>query len=236
MPWERVFVNQDVRTQFAQWHDTPAHSYQNYQAEIRLMVKLRFLVGLARRIAETIGTIAFPQVVETLGRLSSQLQVIEAFVLAMEVKGWRYGEYWLPDRELLYASQVQSQALYPEIVHTIRELAGGGLIMVPSSVEDFADPELATLIGKTQYSPATDSKGRVKLFKLAWDAIGSEFGSRHTQYEMFYSGPKVVTTGMAYRTFDWERATDLVDRCMAGYDLPQGPDTPGPPQDRRDST
>ena len=81
VPWERVFVNQDVRTQFAQWHETPAHSYQNYQAEVRLMVKLRFLVGLARRIAETIGVIAFPQVVETLGRLSSQLQVIEAFVI-----------------------------------------------------------------------------------------------------------------------------------------------------------
>ena len=39
---------------------------------------------------------------------------------------------------------------------------------------------------------------------------------------MFYSGPKVVTTGMAYRTFDWDRATDLVDRCMAGYDVPGG--------------
>ena len=140
VPWERVFVNQCVRTQFAQWHSTPAHSYQNYQAEVRLMVKLRFLVGLARRIAETIGVIAFPQVVETLGRLSSQLQVIEAFVYAMEAKGWRYGEYWLPDRELLYASQVQSQALYPEIVHTLRELAGGGMIMVPSSVEGFRGP------------------------------------------------------------------------------------------------
>ena len=231
--WERVFVNQDVRTQFAQWHETPAHSYQNYQAEVRLMVKLRFLVGLARRIAETIGVIAFPQVVETLGRLSSQLQVIEAFVIAMEAKGWRYGEYWLPDRELLYASQVQSQALYPEIVRTLRELAGGGMIMVPSSVEDFADPELAALIGRTQYSPATDSTGRVKLFKLAWDAVGSEFGSRHTQYEMFYSGPMVVTTGMAYRTFDWDRATDLVDRCMAGYDLAVGPGTPEAPDKGR---
>ena len=236
VPWERVFVNQDVRTQFAQWHSTPAHSYQNYQAEVRLMVKLRFLVGLARRIAETIGVIAFPQVVETLGRLSSQLQVIEAFVIAMEAKGWRYGEYWLPDRELLYASQVQSQALYPEIVHTLRELAGGGMIMVPSSVEDFADPELASLIGRTQYSPATDSTGRVKLFKLAWDAVGSEFGSRHTQYEMFYSGPKVVTTGMAYRTFDWDRATALVDRCMAGYDLPAGPGTPDAPDNGRETT
>ncbi len=222
VPWDRVFVNGDIRTQFAQWHATPAHSYQNYQAEIRLMVKLRFLVGLARRITETTASINFPQVVEKLGELSAQLQVIEAFVLAMEVKGWRFGEYYLPDRELLYASQVHSQDLYPKIIHTLRDLAGGGLIMLPSSVEDFANPEMAALIGRSQYSPAVDSVGRVKLFKLAWDAVGSEFGSRHTQYEMFYSGPKMVTTGMAFRTFDWDRATTLVDCCLDSFNLPDG--------------
>ena len=221
IPWDRVFVNGNVKTQFAQWHETPAHSYQNYQAEIRLMVKLRFLVGLARRIAETTASINFPQVVEILGELSSQLQVIEAFVIAMEAKGWQYNDYYLPDRELLYASQVQSQSLYPKILQTLRDLAGGGMIMLPSSVEDFADPEIASLIGRSQYSPTTDSVGRVKLFKLAWDAVGSEFGSRHHQYEMFYSGPKVVTTGMAYRTFDWDRATDLVDRCLDGIEAPK---------------
>jgi len=220
VPWERVFVNGDVPTQFAQWHSTPAHSYQNYQAEIRLMVKLRFLVGLARRITETTASINFPQVVEKLGELSSQLQVIEAFVIAMEAKGWRYGEYYLPDRELLYASQVQSQSLYPKVVQTLRDMAGGGMIMLPSSVEDFADPEIASVIERSQYSPATDPVGRVKLFKLAWDAVGSEFGSRHHQYEMFYSGPKMVTTGMAYRTFNWNRATNLVDRCLDDITTP----------------
>jgi len=185
------------------------------------MVKLRFLVGLARRITETTASINFPQVVETLGELSSQLQIIEAFVIAMETKGWRYGDYYLPDRELLYASQVQSQSLYPKILQTLRDLAGGGMIMLPSSVEDFADAEIASVIGRSQYSPVTDSVGRVKLFKLAWDAVGSEFGSRHHQYEMFYSGPKVVTTGMAYRTFDWDRATGLVDRCLESIDAPK---------------
>jgi hypothetical protein len=35
----------------------------------------------------------------------------------------------------------------------LRELAGGGLIMLPSSVADFANAELPRLIGKTQQSP-----------------------------------------------------------------------------------
>ena len=35
----------------------------------------------------------------------------------------------------------------------------------------------------------------MKFFKLAWDAVGSEFASRHVQYEMFYAGASFVTRG-----------------------------------------
>jgi 4-hydroxyphenylacetate 3-monooxygenase len=65
---------------------------------------------------------------------------------------------------------------------------------------------------------ATD---RVKLFKLAWDAVGSEFGSRHTQYEMFYAGAAFVTRGHAFRTCEWEQVTSMVDGYLARYDVPK---------------
>jgi 4-hydroxyphenylacetate 3-monooxygenase len=183
------------------------------------MVKLRFLVGLAHKITEIIGTINFPSVRETLGELSSYVSTIEAFVYGMESKGSHYGLYFVPDRALLYAAQVQSQIIYPRVIHLLRELSGGGLLMLPSCVEDFAHPEVGPLIERTQYSPMTNATGRVKFFKLAWDAVGSEFASRHTQYEMFYSGPRTVTTGMAYRTFDWPTATNPVDDFLSTYDV-----------------
>src|SRR4029077_16012143 len=52
VPWERVFVHRDTDMCRAQFHDTPSHAYQNYQAQIRLSVKLKFLCGLAHRITE----------------------------------------------------------------------------------------------------------------------------------------------------------------------------------------
>jgi len=55
--------------------------------------------------------------------------------------------------------------------------------------------------------------------KAAWDAIGSEFGSRHTQYEMFYAGARFVATGHSYRTFDWSAARGMVDHLLSTYDL-----------------
>ncbi len=195
VPWERVFINQDIAMCQRQFHATPAHVYQNYQAQIRLMVKMRFLVGIARRIAETNGVIDFPQVRETLGALAAQNTMVDALVHAMEVKGRMHGAYFVPDAHTLYSAQVLTQQLYAEVILALRELAGGGLIMLPSSVQDFADPELRNLIEKTQQSPVTSSEGRVKFFKLAWDAVGSEFASRHSQYEMFYAGASLRDQG-----------------------------------------
>ena len=219
VPWDRVFVNRDVAMCNRQFHATPAHVYQNYQAQIRLMVKMRFLVGIGRRIAETNGVTDFPQVRETLGTLAAKNTMVDALVHAMEVKGRKHGRYFIPDRHTLYSAQVLTQQMYGEVIATLRDLAGGGLIMLPSSVADFANPELRDLIGRTQQSPAASSEGRVKFFKLAWDAVGSEFASRHTQYEMFYAGASFVTKGHSYRTFDWDRCTQLVDRMLDGYSL-----------------
>ena len=223
VPWERVFVAGDVKMAQDQWHLTPAHVYQNYQCQIRLSVKMRFLIGLARRIAETNGIIGFPNVRETLGELASQATLVDALTDSMEVRGRRVdqpgGPYFVPDRATLYAAQVQTQTLYPKVINTLRELSGGGLIMLPSGVEDFRNPLLADLINRTQQSPVAGPEARVKLFKLAWDAVGSEFASRHTQYEMFYAGAPFVTRGNAFRTYDWQSATGLVDETLAGYNL-----------------
>ncbi len=217
VPWDRVFVAGDLAMIQKQFHATPAHVHQNHQSMIRLVVKLRFLLGIARRIAEMNGIIEFPQVREILGQLAAEAAVVEALVLAMEIKGQMRGRYFVPDPHLLYTAQVLTQQLYPRFTMALRELAGGGMIALPSSVRDFADPEIASLIERTQHSPVADARDKVKFYKLAWDAVGSEFGSRHAQYEMFYAGAGFVTKGNSFRTYDWTKATALVDRMLSSY-------------------
>ena len=219
VPWDRVFVDGSIEMCQKQFHATPAHVYQNYQAMIRLKVKLQFLVGIAHRITATNGITQFPQVREILGQLAAEAAMVDAFVNAMEAKGTRVGPYYVPDRHMLYSAQVLTQQVYPKVLNSLRELAGGGMIMLPSSVADFANPEIAALIEKTQQSPAASSRDRVKFYKLAWDAVGSEFGSRHHQYEMFYAGATFVTKGHSFRTYDWEGATGLVQTMLDSYNL-----------------
>ncbi|MEH2500456.1 4-hydroxyphenylacetate 3-monooxygenase [Bradyrhizobium sp. AZCC 1678] len=219
VPWDRVFIESNVEMCQKQFHATPCHVYQNYQAMIRLSVKLKFLTGLAHRIAEMNGVTQFPQVREMLGQLAAETGMVDALVAAMEAKGKQIGPYFIPDRHTLYSAQVLTQQLYSHILSSLRELAGGGMIMLPSSVADFANPEIAALIGKTQQSPKANSHDRVKFYKLAWDAVGSEFGSRHQQYEMFYAGATFVTKGHSYRTYDWAGADRLVQSMLDSYDL-----------------
>lgn len=97
IPWERVFTYRDTDMCRAQFHDAPTHVYQNYQAQIRLMIKTRFLLGLARKIAEVNGILNFPRVVETLGLLAAQVAMVEGLVQGMEAAGTQYGKYFVPN-------------------------------------------------------------------------------------------------------------------------------------------
>lgn len=217
IPWDRVFVLNDLKMAQSQWHDTRAHVFQNFQCIVRLTVKLKFLLGLARKIAEVNNIINYPQVRETLGLLAAKVNNIEALVIAMEIKGESFHEFYVPDRNILCTAQVIAQITYPEVVEAIRSLSGGGMIMVPSSWADFVTPETNAIIHKTQRSTVATSEQRVKLMKLAWDAVGSEFGSRHLQYEMFYSGAPFVTRGNSFRFFDWDEVKGAVDQFMDSY-------------------
>ena len=109
------------------------------------------------------------------------------------------------------------------MLEIIRELTGAAMITLPSSVRDFESAETAPDMERYMRSASSDAKKRVALMRLAWDFIGSEFGSRHAQYEKFYGGASFLVKQNVYRNFDFKRATALVD---AALNLPPVEDAP----------
>ncbi len=160
-----------------------------------------------------------PPVREQLGRLAAQAGMVESMMYGIEAAGEQQGDYWVPNRHHVYSAQVVTQDLYPKMINTIRELAGGAFIMLPSSFRDFDNPEIEPIIRKTQRSAALAPEAKVKFLKAAWDAVGSEFASRHTQYEMFYAGAQFVTAGHSFRTYGWDGSTKLLDQLMSSFAL-----------------
>ena len=104
----------------------------------------------------------------------------------------------------------------PDLMRTLRELAGGAFIAVPSSDRAFVGVDTAEDMRYFQAGDTPPEK-RVKLLKLIWDLVGTEFGGRQLQYDMFYSAAQHVADMRLYRWYDWSRGRAMVDRCLEGY-------------------
>lgn len=213
VPWERLFVYGDTAMCRKQFHSTAAEVLMDTQSLARLTAKLHFLTGLAQRMTEITGVSDFPSVREILGEMACNTLMIEGLFNSLIHCPVVQGDYVVPDKKHLYMCQAVAQSVYPKFIESLRKLAGGGVIMLPSSVDDLANPQTRELIEQTQYSTVASPLERVQVMKLAWDAIGSEFGSRHLQYEMFYSGPHFVALARVHSEYDWEAAKALA--CSA---------------------
>ena len=220
IPWERVFIFRNRQVTTDQWNRTPAHLLGNNQAQIRFSVKLDLLTGLAMRVAQMNGSDKFPPVRGTLGELAAHASMVTGLVLAQEQNCEidDHGVAW-PGRAESFAVQTLQSDFYPKLLHLVRDLAGGGVIQLPSGAGDYSNPEAAADFERYVQSPGYRSVERVKLLKLVWDLVGSEFAGRHEQYEMFYAGAPFLVRARMVQVYDFDRATGIVDSILAGYDL-----------------
>lgn len=224
IPWERIFVFRDIAGLRRQFFDTGAHLLGNWQAQNRLAVKLQFLAGIARKVAAVNGVDKFPGVVEKLGELASLVSLVESGVLAAEyTAGPDPQGMWRPGPRAVYGAMGLQSELYPRVLAILRDLVGGGVLQVPSSAADMTNPETRADIDRYVHSPGIAAEDRVKLFKLAWDAVGSEFAGRHHQYELFYAGAPFVVKGYAFRNYGFDGPLADVDAFLADYTLETTP-------------
>src|SRR5207245_7243835 len=101
---------------------------------------------------------------------------------------WTDG-YVLPNIDSGLAYCVIASLAYPKIKEIIENTLASALIYLPSSALDFKVPELRPYLDQfVRGSNGYTAEDRVKLMKLMWDAIGTEFGGRHELYERNYFG------------------------------------------------
>lgn len=219
VPWEDVFIYRDIEILRAQTTETEFRTYGNSQAQIRLAAKVKFLIGLAHRMVESNNVVRLPAVQEKLGELAALAAVVEGMVHAAEANATVIDGVYVPHRRFIFAAMAMQSDIYPRILHLIRDLAGGGMIQTPSSVADFISEETSADIARYYSAGDADATERVKLFKLAWDAVGSELGGRHQQYEMFYAGPPFALKMLNAQHYGYDEPTALVDEFLETYDL-----------------
>jgi len=113
---------------------------------------------------------------------------------------------------------------YPKIKEIIENTLASALIYLPSSAHDFKVPELRPYLDQfVRGSNGYSAEERVKLMKLLWDAIGTEFGGRHELYERnyfgSYEGVRFEIFKAAEQTGQTAQYKGFAEQCLAEYDL-----------------
>jgi len=221
VPWERVFVHRDAVLAREIYVKTPGHCYGNHQSNVRFHAKLRLIVGLASRIAQSSGAADIPAVREVLGRFAA-LEAALAGMIAGQIQDaedWPAG-YKTFNRRYMYAALNWCTESHSAIIDALRELCGAGVFQMPADISVLEDPKLREQFEHYWHTPQGDATSRMKLYKLAWDLIGSEFAGRHLQYEKFYAGASFIVRGHSFREAPWTDFHKVVDDLMASYGLP----------------
>ena len=235
VPWEKVFVHDDALLSRDIYIKTPSHCFGNHQSNVRYWSKMRLLLGLCSRIAHATGADQVPAVRETLGKMAVVESTIGGLVHGQinAFESWPQG-YVCFNRRFMYAGLDWCTQNYSAFIDQLRELCGGGVFQMPADISVLDDPALAEQFATYWQTPQADAVTRMKLFKLAWDMVGSEFAGRHLQYEKFYAGASFIIRNHSYRETDWSEFNKLVEDLMATYDC-RGVEEPASASARRDA-
>jgi 4-hydroxyphenylacetate 3-monooxygenase len=215
VPWERVLTYNRVDMARAAFSDTPAHTLGNAQAHIRLLAKMRLILGVIKKVAEVNAIIGLQPVRDTLSQLAVQVAMLEGLIEAENARAelWPNG-YIAQDRQAMYATMAWSTTNFHSFVETVRELLGSHPFQQPADVSVFDNKVTSELYSRFVMAEPEEAVERYKLMRLAWDLVGSEFASRHAQYEMFYNGAQHVNRTRVWHFFRWDVVENEAERAL----------------------
>ncbi|MFC4950174.1 4-hydroxyphenylacetate 3-hydroxylase family protein [Pseudonocardia sp. GCM10023141] len=192
---------------------------------VRLAVKFDFLVGLLLKGLEMTGGGDFRGVQTRIGELICYRNLFWTCVDSMvnEPVAWTDGTL-VPNPNAASVYRLMMTQAYPRAKEIFEQDLGSALIYANSNSVDWSVPEIREYLDKyVRGSGGRPAVDRVKIMKLIWDAIGSEFGGRHELYERNYSGNHESIRLEAYfgqlQSGQTEAYTGLVDKCLSEYDV-----------------
>jgi 4-hydroxyphenylacetate 3-monooxygenase len=225
VPWENVFVYGDLEKANNFFPRTGFLPRFVVHGCTRLAVKLDFIAGLLLKAVEATGSKDFRGVQANVGEVIAWRNLFWGLSDAMvrNPRPW-IGDYILPNMDPGSAYHVIATIAYSKIKYIIEQTVASGLIYLNSHALDFKNEDIRPYMDRyMRGSNGYTAEDRVKLMKLLWDTLGTEFGGRHELYEINYAGSteeirRYCLFG-AQASGAADRMKGFAEQCMAEYDL-----------------
>jgi 4-hydroxyphenylacetate 3-monooxygenase oxygenase component len=215
VPWERVFLYGDVKMGNALFAQASIRNHTGHQTAIRGLAKCQLVTGIAIAMTRTVKSDVFLHVQEQLGELLGYLQLIEAAILMAEQNAEPTGRGAVrPAYAPLQALRYHLPKMYERMVQVTQVLGAGGLLINPMEAD--LRSEIGSDIARYYRGAGVDAEKRIALYKLAWDATGTQFGQRMLQYERYYAGDPVRVGASYYLDHDVGHLLAQVERALTG--------------------
>ena len=223
VPWEKVIVHDNPGLSRDIYIKTAAHVLSNHQSNVRFGSKLRFMVGVASLITRFTGARDIPSVRDTLARLAAMEAGYHAMIDGqIEACAPFDNGFVIFNRRYMYAAIHWAMEHHSELIDIMRELIGGGQFQFPASIEVVEDAGLRELFDTFWTAGEFAAVDRMKLFKLAWDLIGSDHASRAASYEKFFVGPAFAVRNYNFINAPWDELHAVVEEFMSTYGVDEG--------------
>jgi len=210
VPWDRVFLYGDKgpRINFEVFDEVLGAAV--WQATIKNIAKLRFIIGLVTELVETFGTESYPNVQERAGWLIEWHNVLSAAIEGTEDYALNHNGYLIPNLWYTWPLvMVFGSYIYPYAVETLRVLSGSGVIMHPS-MRAFRNERLKKILERHFRAKNKNAEERVQLFKLIADMTISQLGGRMLQYERYFAADPFRVAIVHFRFTDKTKFKELV--------------------------
>jgi 4-hydroxyphenylacetate 3-monooxygenase oxygenase component len=214
IPKERVFLDGDTVGYSEVITDTGWRGHIMHQAFTRAYVKLCFALGLGHLIANTTGVVRFDHIQEKLGQIWAMSELARSAIVAAEAGATLdEGGVFYPDDRPFLALRGEMPKWLPRVNELLQLIGGGGFMATPSKA-DLEGP-LREQIDMYYQAAGAEADRRIRLFRLAWDFLGSELGGRGELYERFYLSDSWRMTALAYTIADKSFPESLVEQFLA---------------------
>ncbi len=224
IPWENVLVHKDISMLQKFYPMSGFFNGFTFQACTRLAVKLDFMSGLLSKALNSSGTQDFRGVQVALGEVINWRNTFWSFSDAMcgAPEEWKNGTV-LPNGRTSSAYRMLGPDAWARVKELVQQVVASGLIYLPSSVKDFQNPDVDRYLKQyVRGSNGVEYKERIKIMKLLWDSVGTEFGGRHELYERNYAGTNEMvrfqSIFQAKGKGTFQEMEAFAEKCMSDYD------------------